>query len=105
MDEVLGQRSSTTPPGLIASIPKGGAVSDRPFRAQQTCGRRCSGQIRPTLNFLTYKQKVMYGGKPTLHILVIKPFPCETLWWPHHAVGALFFSRDTSHSCWEDGWS
>ncbi|KAJ7345776.1 hypothetical protein JRQ81_001726 [Phrynocephalus forsythii] len=34
---------------------------------QQTCGRRCSGQMSPKLNFLAKMQNTMRGGKLTAH--------------------------------------
>lgn len=44
---------------------------------QQTCGRRCSGQIRPKLNFLAWMQDAVCGGKPTPHLInMVGAAPC-----------------------------
>uniref|UniRef100_A0AAX7UKG3 Transposase Tc1-like domain-containing protein n=1 Tax=Astatotilapia calliptera TaxID=8154 RepID=A0AAX7UKG3_ASTCA len=42
---------------------------------RQTCGRRCSGQMRPKWNFLAKMQNTMCGGKLTLHITLNTPSP------------------------------
>uniref|UniRef100_A0A803JWW4 Transposase Tc1-like domain-containing protein n=1 Tax=Xenopus tropicalis TaxID=8364 RepID=A0A803JWW4_XENTR len=46
---------------------------------QQTCGRRCSGQMRPKWNFLPKMQNAMCGGKLTLHIILNTPSPLSNM--------------------------
>ena len=40
---------------------------------EPTCGRRCSGQMRPKLNFLASMQNAMYGGNLALPITLSTP--------------------------------
>ncbi|MEQ2226852.1 hypothetical protein ILYODFUR_031538 [Ilyodon furcidens] len=63
------------------------------FAGTQTCGRRCSDQMKPKMNFFTHTQNAIYSiNSSTSHPK--QNSYSETLWWQHHAVGMLFFSID-----------
>uniref|UniRef100_A0AAZ3S4G8 Transposase Tc1-like domain-containing protein n=1 Tax=Oncorhynchus tshawytscha TaxID=74940 RepID=A0AAZ3S4G8_ONCTS len=54
-------------------------VCHKPPGRHQTCGRRCSGQMKPKLNFLATMQNVMFGVKATQLITLNTPSPLSNM--------------------------
>ena len=69
------------------------------WETQQTCGRRCSSQMRPKLNFLASMQNAMCGGNPILPITLSTP---SQQW---NMVGVASCCGDASFQQVQGNWS